>query len=49
MQNRLTRTFGPGAALDRRHVLLGLAAVGGFLAVDFGAVLYAGAWLTANG
>ena len=45
MQNRLTRTFGAGVVLDRRHVLLGLAAVGGFLAVDFGAVLYAGGWL----
>jgi catalase len=34
-----------GGALDRRSVLLGLAAVGGFLVVDVGAVLYAGGWV----
>ncbi|MCW2688038.1 MAG: catalase, partial [Mycobacterium sp.] len=45
MQNRLTRTLGAGVPLDRRSVLLGLAAVGGFLAVDIGAVLYAGGWV----
>jgi catalase len=45
VQNRLTRTLGAGVPLDRRRVLLGLAAVGGFLAVDLGAVLYAGGWL----
>jgi catalase len=33
------------SALSRRRVLLGLAAVGGFLAVDIGAVLYAGGWV----
>jgi catalase len=45
VENRLTRRLGAGVPLDRRHVLLGLAAVGGFLAVDFGAILYAGGWL----
>ena len=44
MQNRVTRALG-GVPLDRRRVLLGLAAVGGFLAVDFGAILYARGWL----
>ena len=44
MQNRVTRALG-GVPLDRRRVLLGLAAVGGFLAVDLGAVLYAGGWV----
>jgi catalase len=42
------RKSGPGfgdLALDRRRVLLGLAAVGGFLALDFGAVLYARGWV----
>ena len=33
-----------GVPIDRRRVLLGLAAAGGFLAVDLGAVLYAGGW-----
>jgi catalase len=32
-------------ALNRRRVLLGAAAVGGFLVVDIGAVLYAGGWV----
>jgi catalase len=48
VQNKLTRTFGAGVRLDRRHVLLGLAAVGGFLAVDLGAVLFAGGWLAGD-
>jgi catalase len=34
-----------GVPLARRRVLLGLAAVGGFLAVDLGAVAYAGGWI----
>jgi len=44
MRTRLTRAVRAGVPIDRRSVLLGLAAVGGFLAVDLGAVLYAG-WL----
>jgi catalase len=35
--------------LNRRRVLLGMAAVGGFLAVDVGAVLYAGGWVGTGG
>jgi hypothetical protein len=31
--------------LARRRILLGIAAVGGFLAVDIGAVAYAGGWI----
>jgi len=38
-----------GALIDRRAALLGLAAVGGFLAVDIGAVLYAGGWVGGGG
>lgn len=38
-----------GTALDRRRVLLGLAAVGGFLAVDIDAVLYTGGWVGSGG
>ena len=34
-----------GVPLARRRILLGIAAVGGFLAVDFGAVAYAGGWI----
>jgi catalase len=45
MQNRLTRAVSGGVSIDRRRVLLGLAAVGGFLAVDLGAVLNAGGWV----
>jgi catalase len=45
MRNRLTRAIPAGVHIDRRSVLLGLAAVGGFLAVDLGAVLYAGGWV----
>jgi catalase len=37
-----------GVPIDRRRVLLGLAAVGGFLAVDFGAVLYARGWVAGD-
>lgn len=36
---------GGGTALNRRQVLLGLAAAGGFLAVEIGAVLYTGGWV----
>jgi catalase len=35
-------------ALSRRRVLLGMAAVGGFLVVDIGAVLYTGGWVAAG-
>lgn len=38
------RTWG-GVPLTRRRVMLGLAAVGGFLAVDLGAVAWAGGWI----
>lgn len=38
-----------GTALDRRHVLLGLAAVGTFAVVDVGAVLYAAGWVGSGG
>jgi catalase len=34
-----------GVPLRRRGILLGIAAVGGFLAVDLGAVAYAAAWI----
>ena len=34
-----------GVPLTRRRMVLGLAAVGGFLAVDLGAVAWAGGWL----
>jgi catalase len=34
-----------GVPLSRRNILLGAAAIGGFLAVDLGAVAYAGGWL----
>jgi catalase len=34
-----------GVPIDRRSVLLGFSAIGGFLAVDLGAVLYAGGWM----
>jgi catalase len=34
-----------GVRLDRRRVLLGMAAIGGFLAVDLGAAAYAGGWI----
>jgi len=34
-----------GVPLARRRILLGIAAVGGFLAVDIGAVAYAGGWI----
>ena len=34
-----------GVPLARRRILLGMAAVGGFLAVDLGAVAYAGGWI----
>lgn len=34
-----------GVQLERRRILLGLAAIGGFLAVDFGVVAYAGGWI----
>ena len=34
-----------GKTFDRRHLLLGLAAVGAFVAVDLGAVAYAGGWI----
>ncbi|MGV0743364.1 catalase family peroxidase [Mycolicibacterium sp. XJ870] len=40
-QPRLIPSSWAAAPIDRRGVLLGLAAVGGFLAVDLGAVLYA--------
>jgi len=36
-------------SLSRRRVLLGMAAVGGFIAVDIGAVLYAGGWVATGG
>jgi catalase len=39
-----TLTWG-GEPLNRRRVLLGVAAIGGFLAVDLGAVAYAGGWI----
>jgi catalase len=35
----------PWAGLNRRRVLMGMAAVGGFLAVDLGAVLYSAGWI----
>jgi catalase len=35
--------------LDRRRVVLGLAAVGGFLALDIGGALYAGGWFGSFG
>ena len=38
-----------GTRLDRRQVLLGLAAVGAFAVVDLGAVLYAGGWVGGDG
>ncbi len=38
-----------GTALDRRAVLLGLAAVGTFAVVDVGAVLYAAGWVGSGG
>jgi catalase len=38
-----------GAPLDRRRVLLGLAAVGTFAVVDVGAVLYAAGWVGSGG
>jgi catalase len=41
---RPRRTWG-GVALERRRILLGMAAIGGFLAVDLGAVAYAGGWI----
>ena len=34
-----------GVPLTRRRVLLGIGAIGGFLAVDLGAVAYAGGWI----
>jgi catalase len=34
-----------GVPLERRRVLLGIAAISGFLAVDLGAVAYAGGWI----
>ena len=34
-----------GVPLERRRILLGMAAIGGFLAVDLGAVAYAGGWI----
>jgi len=34
--------------LNRRSVLLGLGAVGAFLAVDLGAVAYANKWIGPN-
>jgi catalase len=45
MRTGLTRAVRAGVPIDRRSVLLGLTAVGGFLAVDLGAVLYAGGWV----
>jgi catalase len=41
---RSDRTWG-GVPLTRRRMVLGLAAVGGFLAVDLGAVAWAGGWI----
>lgn len=38
------RTWG-GVPLTRRRLMLGMAAVGGFLAVDLGAVAWAGGWI----
>jgi catalase len=35
--------------LSRRRLLLAMAAVGGFLAVDIGAVLYTGGWIATGG
>jgi catalase len=35
--------------LNRRRMLMGIAAVGGFLVVDIGAVLYAGGWVGDGG
>ncbi|HEV7422896.1 MAG TPA: catalase, partial [Mycobacterium sp.] len=40
-----TRPTWGGVPLTRRRVLLGMAAIGGFLAVDLGAVAYAGGWI----
>jgi catalase len=45
MQENRSRSWLGGVALDRRRALLGLAAVGSFLALDLGAVLYAGGWV----
>lgn len=42
--SKTPRTWG-GVPLARRRILLGIAAVGGFLAVDIGAVAYAGGWI----
>ncbi|MDT4999830.1 MAG: catalase, partial [Mycobacterium sp.] len=36
-----------GVPLTRRRLVLGMAAVGGFLAVDLGAVAWAGGWIGA--
>jgi catalase len=38
-----------GVELNRRSVLLGIGAVGAFLAVDFGAVAYANNWIGGGG
>jgi catalase len=46
---RKPRSRSGDATLDRRRVLLGLAAVGGFLVVDAGAVLYAAGWVGSGG
>lgn len=43
--SRQRRPTWGGVPLDRRRLLLGIAAVGGFLAVDLGAVAYAGGWI----
>lgn len=34
-----------GVPLSRRNILMGAAAIGGFLAVDLGAIAYAGGWI----
>jgi hypothetical protein len=48
-ESRKSRLRWGETVLDRRRVVLGLVAVGGFLAVDVGAVLWAGGWFGGGG